>query len=106
MTFKEYQKQEFGYDCITTFWDDFAIADRFGISAIKDTFERAFKDWKKDYKFLTELSMVLNCRCWMHYENGKSSLSHEYSELFHKVNDYAYATLEGEELSYYHHLID
>ena len=31
----------------TTFWEDFSIAERFGLSAIQDTFNRAFKEWKR-----------------------------------------------------------
>ena len=34
-----------GYETFTTFWQDFTIADRFGVSAIKDTFKRAFNEW-------------------------------------------------------------
>lgn len=36
-----------GYETITTFWDDFSIADRFGIAAIKDTYKRALMSGKK-----------------------------------------------------------
>ena len=38
----------------TTFWTDFSIADRFGIKAVKDTFERAFKEWKSNARYLKE----------------------------------------------------
>lgn len=38
-----------GYEMQTTFWQDFSIADKFGISAIEDTYERAFKEWKDNY---------------------------------------------------------
>lgn len=38
-----------GYEMQTTFWQDFTIADAFGIDAIKDTFNRAFKEWKDNY---------------------------------------------------------
>lgn len=31
MTFKEFMK-EIGYDLITTFWEDFSIADKYGIA--------------------------------------------------------------------------
>ena len=34
-------KNEYGYEPITTFWDDFSIADVFGASAVKDTYKRA-----------------------------------------------------------------
>lgn len=54
MTFRKFM-QENGYEVQTTFWDDFTMADLFGLSAIKDTYNRAFKEWNEDYKFLTEL---------------------------------------------------
>lgn len=53
-----------GYKPITTFWDDFSIADNFGIDAVCDTYNRAFQEWKTDYKYLTELVMVLNWKIW------------------------------------------
>lgn len=107
MTFQEYQKKEFGYECITTFWDDFAIAEKFGgISGVKDTFNRAFKEWKGNYKFLTELVIVLNRRCWMYYNKGQQSLSDVYSKLYNKARDYALDNLEGEEFDYYYQLTD
>lgn len=34
----------------TTFWSDFSIADAFGVNAVKDTYKRAFKEWKDDYR--------------------------------------------------------
>lgn len=42
MTFEEFM-QENGYDLITTFWEDFSIADKYGIAGVKDTYKRAFK---------------------------------------------------------------
>ena len=59
MTFREFMLEN-GYELQTTFWNDFSIADRFGLSAIQDTFNRAFKEWKENYKYLTELVLVLN----------------------------------------------
>ena len=58
MTFKEFMK-EVGYDPMTTFWEDFSIADKYGIAGVKDTYKRAFSEWKDDYKFFTELTLVL-----------------------------------------------
>ena len=49
-----------GYKPMTTFYEEFSIADNFGASAVKDTYKRAFRNWKDDYKYLTELVMVLN----------------------------------------------
>ena len=48
------------YNFSTTFWMDFSIADRFGVKAVKDTYHRAFKAWKHDYRYLTDLVIVLN----------------------------------------------
>lgn len=49
MTFREFMREN-GYELQTTFWEDFSIADRFGLSAIQDTFKRAFEEWKNNYK--------------------------------------------------------
>ena len=38
----------FGYEPITTFWQDFTIADQFGVDAVVDTYNRVFEDWKDD----------------------------------------------------------
>lgn len=43
MTFQEFM-QENGYDLITTFWEDFSIADKYGIAGVKDTYKRAFSE--------------------------------------------------------------
>ena len=52
------------YECKTTLWMDFSIADRFGIAAVRDTFRRAFREWKGNTVYLTELVMVLNHKIW------------------------------------------
>ena len=46
MTFREFMKEN-GNEVNPTFWEDFSIAERFGLSAIQDTFNRAFKEWKR-----------------------------------------------------------
>ncbi len=90
----------------TTFWQDFRIADAFGISAVKDTYKRAFKEWKDDYRYLTDLVMVLNHSCWFWYERGNEELSKLYSDLFYETQDYAYENLKGEELDYFFRITD
>ena len=55
-----------GYKPKTTFYEDFSIADRFGIPAVKDTFKRAFEGWKDNHIYLTELVMVLNWKICEH----------------------------------------
>lgn len=50
-----------GYKMISTFPLDFTIADKFGEDAIRDTFNRAFRECKSNYVYLTELVVSLNC---------------------------------------------
>lgn len=90
----------------TTFWQDFSIADVFGIDAVKDTYKRAFEEWKSDYRYLTDLVMVVNHKCWQHYEKGNNELSQLYSDLYYKADAYACENLKDEELSYYLRVTD
>lgn len=85
----------------TTFWSDFSIADAFGVNAVKDTYKRAFKEWKDDYKYLTDLVIVLNHKCWQHYEKGNTEYSQLYEKLYYEAHDYALDNLNGEEFDYY-----
>ncbi len=95
-----------GYHPITTFWDDFTIADTFGTEGIIDTYRRAFKAWKNDYKFFTELVMVLNWKSWYHYDLGHSDISQLYADLFYKAQEYGYEHLKDEELTYFWSTLD
>lgn len=88
-----------------TFWSDFSIADAFGINAIKDTYKRAFAEWKSDYKMLTELVMVLNHKMWQHYE-ANNDIWKLYCDLFEKADTYAIDNLKGEKLSYFLEITD
>ena len=98
-------EDEIGYKQITTFYADFSIADIFGVDGVKDTFNRAFENWKDDYKYLTELILVLNRKSWYYVDDNKE-LSSLYTELYYKASEYAIATLKGEELKYYLDITD
>ena len=96
-----------GYEMTTTFWEDFSIADIFGIEAIKDTFNRAFNEWKTDYIYLTELVIVLNYKIWFWYErNGECEQSTLYNELWSKADAYAIDNLHGEEKDFFLRITD
>ena len=94
-----------GYKPITTFYEDFSIADWFGVDAIRDTFKRAFAHWQEDYKFLTELVMALNWKIWEHYESNEK-YAKVYNELWEKADLYATSHLKGEELAYFYRTTD
>ena len=99
-------EKAFGYKQITTFWSDFSIADNFGLSAIKDTYKRAFNNWKSNYKYLTELVMVLNWKIWQYHEEGNMKYAELYNELWGKADSYACGHLKGEELAYFYRTTD
>ena len=94
-----------GYKPITTFWQDFSIAVGFGASAVEDTYRRAFEEWKTDYKYLTELVLVLNHKIWQHYEHN-DTLAQTYDRLWREADQYASDILNGDELSYFYQTTD
>lgn len=93
---------ETGYKPQTTFWEDFSIADRFGLDAIRDTYQRSMESWKTNHIYLTELVMVLNWKCWQHNSiDGHQAFMELYSDLFYECREYALDHLTGEELNYF-----
>lgn len=90
----------------TTFHLDFRIAEAFGIEAVKDTYNRAFAEWKNNYLYLTEFVIVLNHRCWMHYEKNNIELSKLYADLYYKTHDWACEHLKGKEFEHYFEVTD
>ena len=103
-------EEETGYKPFTTFWQDFSIADTYGLQAIQDTFNRAFEAWKGDYKYLTELVLVLNHKIFHHYVKDGTEEQNEtaslYNVLWRKANDYALDNLQGEQLDYFYQQTD
>lgn len=89
-----------GYKPITTFWQDFSIADRFGIEAIKDTYNRAFDGWKGNHEYLTELVLVLSHKIWQWYEKNED-IARVYNDLWEQTDTYALDNLKGEQLTYF-----
>ena len=90
----------------TTFWMDFTIADHFGKSAVLDTYQRAFNEWKENYEYLTELVMVLNHKIWQWWESGDKDFAALYDKLWKEADEYAVNNLKGEELTYFYRVTD
>ena len=91
----------------TTFYEDFSIADAIGEEAIRDTFKRAFEEWKNDYRYLTDLVMTLNHKLWEHWAMDEDSpIALLYNELWEEADDYACDNLKGEELQYFLEVTD
>jgi len=103
-TFKEIMAEN-GYEVKTTFWNDFSIADKFGAKAVIDTYNRAFKEWKENHIYLTELVLVLNHKIWQFHQTNEP-LAKVYNELWGKTDNYGCENLKGEELNYFYNTLD
>ena len=97
-----------GYKCFTTFWTDFYIAELFGKDAIQETFDKVFAEWKSDYRYLTELVIVLNYKIWYFYEGAKKNdvYCKLYNDLWEIADRYACENLKGKELQYFYETTD
>ncbi|MDO4932014.1 MAG: hypothetical protein Q4E63_05100 [Prevotellaceae bacterium] len=93
-----------GYKPITTFWQDFSIADRFGNRVIENTFNKVKSEWKDNYKYWTELCLVLNHKIWQWHErdNQKALL---YDRLWREA-DAMTAEWSDKEQAYYFEITD
>lgn len=94
------------YECKTTFYMDFTIADCFGKEAVMDTYRRAVEEWGDDIIYMTELSMVLNWKLWDHYEKEHQAFALMYNNLWEKVNQYIFKHFEGDDLMYFYKTTD
>ena len=102
---KQYALDFCGYETITTFGNDFDIAEAFGAGEIRDTYNRAFNDWKTDYKYLTELVLILNWKIWQHNEENEE-YARLYNDLWTAADSYAQDNLTGEALEYFYRITD
>lgn len=75
--------EQTGYETFTTFALDFEIADGFGKDAIIDTY-KGCKHWLSDYKYWTELVLILNWCIWKH---EKDDLGPVYDALWREAED-------------------
>ena len=76
-----------------------------GIAAVEDTFKRAFNEWKGNYKYLTELVMVLNHKIAQWYERNMP-LAKLYNDAWNIADNYAVNHLQGDELNYFYNVTD
>ena len=95
------------YQPMTTFFSDYSIAEFMeGEKGIRDTYKRAFNEWKNDIKYITEMCMVLNHKIWEWYGRGKHATAMVYDELWKECAAYIEGHFEGEDLSYYYRVTD
>lgn len=102
----EMVEAELGYKLMTTYYDDFSIAEIFGAGAVKDTYKQAFENNKDDFKVLTELAMILNWKIWEHYPQGHSDWAELYTQLYEQLDGWILENFSENELSYYYKTMD
>lgn len=89
----------------TTFFEDFTIADKFWIKAIKDTYQRAFTEWKNNVKYFTEFVVALNWKIWERYEKDKN-VAKVYNDLRIEADEFANENFKWDDLDYFYRLTD
>ena len=94
-----------GYEPKTTFWQDFSIADAFGIRAIQDTYNRASREWRNNLVYCTELVMVLNHKCWA-WHNRNELMSELYAKLYYELYDWGINHFKGKDIKYFLSTLD
>lgn len=94
-----------GGEEMTTFWQDFQIANHWGKGAVKDTFDRAFSEWRHDVRYLIELVFALNHMCW-EMAGEDDDLARLYADLYEQANGWAYDNLTGDDLTAYFQATD
>lgn len=101
-----YKKMKGLWERETTFWQDFTIADKFGKKAVKDTYDRAFWEWKTNLVYITELVIVLNRKSWQHSDNWNIDMSETYVKLREKTHNWCLSHLKKDDLKYYLNKVD
>lgn len=81
-------------ECQTAFWEDFTTAERFGA------------EWERDRVYGTELSMVLNHKCWYWYEEQNTKLSRLYAGLREEYRSWMLENWRGGDLGCYLRITD
>lgn len=97
--------EHIGFEEKTTFWTDFSLAEGFSDDAVKETYEKAFREGKDSAVYLTELVLVLNWKIWQYYDSDPK-LAKLYNNLWYQTDQYAVAHLKGKELNYFYRMTD
>lgn len=94
-----------GYEPKTTFWEDFSMAEQFGMNVVNDLFCEYFVDFRDDVVSFTELVLVLNWKIWQHHKKN-DRLALLYDSMWRKASEWAMDNLKGEDLDYYYRTTD
>lgn len=94
-----------GYKTFTTFYGDLTIAEKYGLDAVRDTYNRVNRDWRNNYKYYTEFVLCLNHKIWEHYQTNEP-LARLYDELWREADAWVSNNWTGEAYEYYFNVTD
>lgn len=94
------------YEMKTTFFSDFAIANRFGKKAVIETYQTSFDSFKDDVVYMMELTFVLNINCWQKYHEGDLAMSKVYEELYYECYYKCLDNFKGKDIKKYLDFLD
>lgn len=92
--------EDTNYEPKTTFWQDFSIAEWYGEKAIRDTYKRAFNEWKTNAEYITELVLILNWKIWQ-LADINEPVAKIYEELWMELDRWCLDNLKGDDLKYF-----
>ena len=95
-----------GYKMNYTWVIDFKIANTFGENSVKDTYNRAFKEWKDNVVAMKELTFCLNSMSWEFYYSGNENMMKLYANLYQECYDKCLDHFKGDELHEYLEFLD
>ena len=75
------------------------------MSAIKDTYNRAKKEWQDNVEYMAELTIVLNWAIWDWYKKNET-VARVYNNLWEDCQNFCYEHFKGEDLRTYLDIID
>ena len=83
----------------TTFYADFLVAEAFlkyEPNSLNDTWNRAWKSWKNNVKYVVELCLSMNHLCWEHNQDN-SDLCSWYGDKYYLCKDRIFSDGSEEE---------
>jgi hypothetical protein len=92
----------------TTFYADFFVAWKVGgVKGIKDTYNKCFKQYKTDIKYMVELTGALNHMLWhTHSVLGDHEITRLFEELYFKNHKYCCNNFKDDDLEFYTMVLD
>lgn len=87
----------------TNYWEVFSKADMKWNLWVINTYRKLWKEniFSKNVENLTELSLVLNWKCWEHYDNWNLEMSKLYEKLRFEIDTWCLDSFKWKDKDYY-----